>query len=178
MNKMHLQPMWKKFDVDYTHIYTAGQSKSTLDHFIVSDGLMDAVTVCAPIHRGDNMSRHSPIFLRLKLKEVKLKTVNNDYSQHCLPSWERASHTEVEDYKASLEQNLTELFSSRSRCLCNDPMCEDESHCEESDSMMLDTLLSIVEKSYATLPLSGKVGKSKHKCKHANEKLLLAGHMK
>ena len=31
--------------------------------------------------------------------------------------------------------------------------------------MMLDTLLSIVETSYATLPLSGKVGKSKHKCK-------------
>ena len=41
---------------------------------------------------------------------------------------------------------------------CQNPMCQEQKHIEERDSVVLDVLLSMVESSYTTLPLTGRVG--------------------
>ena len=81
---------------------------STIDHFIVSPCLLPLVTFCGPIHRGDNLSRHSPIIVRLKLGTLSLKKKVSSL----LPS--RPSCSKAEEiyklcYKKELEQRLVEL---------------------------------------------------------------------
>ena len=58
-----LVPLWKHFEVDYTHVHTDYLSTSVLDHFLVSENLLPLVDECRVLHRGDNLSRHSPILL-------------------------------------------------------------------------------------------------------------------
>ena len=51
---------------------------------------------------------------------------------------------------------------------CCDPLFSDEKHSEARDKAMLDILLAVVETSYTTLPLTGRVpcssgdGQNKH----------------
>ena len=41
---------------------------------------------------------------------------------------------------------------------CKDPLCEDRSHTEDRDVVVLDILLAVVESSYTSLPLTGRAG--------------------
>jgi hypothetical protein len=41
---------------------------------------------------------------------------------------------------------------------CQDPLCEDRSHTEDRDVVVLDILLAVVETSYTCLPLTGRAG--------------------
>ena len=65
--RLGLVPVWSPHPVDYTHIHTEFKSTATLDHFIITPGLLPLIEESGVIHRGDNRSRHSPIFLRLRL---------------------------------------------------------------------------------------------------------------
>ena len=51
-------------------MHTNSISISVIDHFMVSRRLLELVEDCGPVHRGDNLSRHSAIILRLWLGEV------------------------------------------------------------------------------------------------------------
>ena len=67
--RLGLTSVWEGRAIDYTH--THGVSHSTIDHFMVSWRLLEQVTNCGPEHRGDNLSRHSPIFLSLRLGDLE-----------------------------------------------------------------------------------------------------------
>ena len=54
-----LVSVWDHFDCDFSHIHVDLKSVSTIDHFLVNRRLIDHIS-CAPIHLGDNGSRHSP----------------------------------------------------------------------------------------------------------------------
>ena len=59
--RIGLTSVWEKFPIDFTHIHTDLKSFSTLDHFYVSQQLLDLVVDAGPVHLGDNPSGHSPI---------------------------------------------------------------------------------------------------------------------
>ena len=82
LNRVNLCSLWESKNIDFTHIHTDDKSISTIDHFIVNKQLLDLVVDCGPLHLGDNLSRHSPIMVKLNLgvhverrktKAVKLK---------------------------------------------------------------------------------------------------------
>ena len=68
LEQLRLTSVWDAQYIDYTHVHTDGIATSTIDHFLISSRLVGLVEECGPVHRGDNLSRHSPIFLRLKLR--------------------------------------------------------------------------------------------------------------
>ena len=57
VDRVNLVPLWKQHEVDFTHIHTDNMSTSTIDHFILSPGLLALVEGCGPVHWGDNLSR-------------------------------------------------------------------------------------------------------------------------
>ena len=59
--------LWASHPVLYTHEHTDGRSRSVLDHFVLSPRLLPLVDDYGVVERGDNRSRHCPIWLRLKL---------------------------------------------------------------------------------------------------------------
>ena len=68
-----LVTLWDKFPVPYTHLHTDYRSSSILDHFLVTPRLLTLVEGCGIIERGDNRSRHCPIWLKLKLGSLPLR---------------------------------------------------------------------------------------------------------
>ena len=46
--RLHLTSVWEGRNIDYTHVHTDGVGTSTLDHFKVSQQLLDLVEDCGP----------------------------------------------------------------------------------------------------------------------------------
>ena len=67
VKQLGLVSLWQDGNTDFTHVHTDGVGRSTIDHFLLSPRLLDLVEEFGPVHRGDNLSRHSPIFLKLQL---------------------------------------------------------------------------------------------------------------
>ena len=63
--KYKLTSAWELYPTDFTHIHTDGISTSTIDHFFVTPGLVNNIESCAALHLGDNLSRHSPIIMKM-----------------------------------------------------------------------------------------------------------------
>ena len=77
VEKMGLKSAWEKCPTEFTHTHTDGSSTSLIDHFLVSHNLYNVIMECKPIHRGDNLSRHAPIILKVKLGAVSFKSEND-----------------------------------------------------------------------------------------------------
>ena len=139
--------------VDYTHIHTDFKSTSVLDHFLVSESLLPLVDTCQVLHKGDNLSRHSPILLKLRVGEIPSKKKDNTCRPK-KPAWHKVTEEIIGNYKVDLEERL--LARPFPGCLsCADPHCRNPSHTSDRDSFMLDILCSVVESSHSVLPLAG-----------------------
>ena len=158
IDRIELFSLWSRHEVDYTHIHTDNKSVTTLDHFLISPRLLPLVSSAGVIHRGDNMSRHSPIWVNLNLGNLPVKS-NVGYKIPIKPSWAKALIEDKLNYSNNLKNRL-ESLSIPEVLLCSEPHCGELCHSEQRDSFMLDILLAMVETSYTTLPQSGgmKVG--------------------
>ena len=159
--KIGLFSLWDHYPIDFTHIHTDGKSVSTLDHFLVNEGLLPLVTECKVLHRGDNMSRHSPIILKLDIGALPCKQKSSSWLPK-KPAWYKANLVDIEKYKSDLQDKLESLPVVESLC-CSNPKYQDMSHSGKRDSMVLDILVSIIEASHATIPMAG--GRRADMCK-------------
>ena len=144
-------------NIDHTHVHTDGVNTSLIDHFLVSQPLLGLVEDCGPVHRGDNLSRHSPILFSLRLGELPRRPVAAQPPPRRMPAWDSATAEEKAAYTRELHQRLQAVQCPQSMLLCKDPLCEDASHSEMRDSAVLDILLALVETAYTSLPLTGGV---------------------
>jgi hypothetical protein len=158
LERMGLTSVWEGRSVDYTHIHTDGISTSTIDHFLVSRRLRGLVEDCGPVHRGDNLSRHSPIFVSLRLGELPRRQAAAQPPPRRMPAWDRATPEELLSYTVALHQRLQAVRCPGSMVHCWDPLCSDTTHSEARDGVVLDILMSMVECSYTSLPLTGRAG--------------------
>ena len=99
------------------------------------------------------MSRHSPIWIELNLGTLPTKKLVAAKTP-VKPSWPKATIEDIKSYTSRLGGKLEALHSPGS-LVCSEPHCADVTHSEERDSYMLDILLSIVETTHTSLPLSG-----------------------
>ena len=153
--RMGLVPVWTHHPVDYTHIHTDLKSTSTLDHFIVTPRLLPLIEESGVIHRGDNRSRHSPIYLRLQLGALPVRGKKKKTVPPRRPAWSRASEVQLEVYTKQLECKLESLTCKSESLTCNDPHCSIAAHSEAGDSLLLDIITSMIETSHRAIPMSG-----------------------
>lgn len=73
LEKTELKSVWDTYPIDFTHIHTDVRSTAILDHFLVSARLISLINECKVLHRGDNLSRHSPILLKLRVGDISEK---------------------------------------------------------------------------------------------------------
>ena len=152
--RMGLVSIWQEQPVDFTHVHTDNKSVSTLDHFLISPCLLPDVSGCGVIHRGDNMSRHSPIWLKINLgSPIPVRELLASKSPR-KPSWLKATQTDAETYAAALQVRLKALLVPESMH-CTDCKCSNPTHSQERDSFTLDILIAIVETTHTTLPFCG-----------------------
>ena len=65
-----LKRSWLNFGIDFTFSSPANNATSTIDHFLYNNALVDHIADAGVLHRGDNLSGHSPIYLKLKVDQL------------------------------------------------------------------------------------------------------------
>ena len=138
-----LTSVWEGRNIDYTHVHTDGVNTSIIDHFLVSPGLLDLVEDCGPLHRGDNLSRHSPILLSLRLGDLVRQPTAAQPPPRRMPAWDSTTTEEKAAYTEQLYLKLQNVRCPQSMLHCQDPLCDDAGHTEERDGAVLDILLAI-----------------------------------
>ena len=73
LTRLGLYSVWDKFPVDFMHLHTDFKSASVIDHFLVNQRLLENIEDAGPVHLGDNLSRHSPIMIRLALPAIQAR---------------------------------------------------------------------------------------------------------
>ena len=149
MERHSLVSLWSDHGVSHTYeqvCKTGRVAQSTVDHFVLSPRLLPLVVDCGVIHRGDNLSFHSPIWVKLQVGQLPLKK-RATASDQKKPSWSKASQEQVDAYTTALQDRLAAVQVPPS-LMCQDVHCKEAAHTEQRDSMVLDMLCAIVETSY------------------------------
>ena len=151
LERVGLVSVWENFPIDFTHLHTDDKSTSILDNFYVNERLLQYVESAAPLHLGDNLSRHSPIMLVLRIEEIP----RSSYSEELVRrprrlAWDTASQSQVNEYQAKLQEGLARLEVPNSIPCC-DVMCTDASHSMARDGFVLDIMSTVIEASYSSI---------------------------
>ena len=154
MERLGLTSVWEKHPVSYTHIHTDQKSTSTLDHFMVNERLLSVISDSGVLHLGDNLSRHSPIMLKLNLGALPSCPKSKPVKNTSRPAWYKASQEDKNLYTEELDRKLSSLGSPDS-LTCSNPLCTNAEHSRERDSFVLDLMSTVIETSHATIPMSG-----------------------
>ena len=141
--------VWSQCTVDYTHRNIDSSSPAVLDHCLATQDILSLITSATVHHSGDNLSRHDPIIVELTLK---VTGSDNKSSKYKSPSWQSANPHSIEQYTSQLHSRMSDISMSPST-LCSNPACEVSSHHSDIDSSTLDLLQSVIEVSYATIPV-------------------------
>ena len=162
MERLGLVSVWEHHPVSYTHIHTDLTSTSTLDHFVVNERLLSVIAGAGVLHLGDNLSRHSPIMLKLDLGRlpVQRKTKTSSPSR---PAWYKSEQSHRDEYTRSVHNKLSSL-QVPDTLHCSDPHCQTDQHTEERDSFVLDVMSRVIETSHECIPMSSGSRSSKPEC--------------
>ena len=88
MNKIGLVSVWEKFPIDFTHVHKDLKSFWIFDTFFVKKDLIDMVEDAGPVYCITNMSQHSPIMIKVKLREAQPpKALIKQPPRPRLPTW-------------------------------------------------------------------------------------------
>ena len=86
--RIGLVSVWETHPVSHTHIHTNMQSMSTLDHFMVDPALLPAIIDAGALHLGCNLSRHSPIMIKLDIGNLPhIFCFERDICNFCAIMW-------------------------------------------------------------------------------------------
>ena len=154
---MGLVPLWENHPVPYTHVHTDGKARSVLDHFLISPCLLPLVEGCGIVERGDNRSRHCPIWLKIRLGSLPIKKPCPKWIPR-RPDWSKATPEDKSSYSQHLEARLQQIQASSTLTpglSCKNLHCKDFSHSEARDGPVLDLLSAVIEASHVTLPSYG-----------------------
>ena len=105
------------------------------------------------VERGDNLSRHCPIWVKLRLGELPLRVEAKKWIPK-KPCWSKATEDDISSYTSDLQTRLLSLKLPDS-VWCADPHCEDPAHTGDRDATVLDILDAVVKSTYETLPIYG-----------------------
>jgi len=109
-------------DVKHTYENIHTGVLSTLDHFLISENLLQYVLEYRSIHEGESLSDHCPVLLRLSLDTVHV-SLSNDKQYVPKPSWRKASHQNISDYQSVLSSILDTVHVPLNVLQCKDFHC-------------------------------------------------------
>ena len=153
VERVGLISVWDKFPVSFTHVHTDLKSTSILDNFLVNERLLDLVEDAGVLHLGDNLSRHSPIMLKLNMGAIPTKPDRKEQPKPRRPDWFKATPEHIAEYTEILDNKLNVLMYPES-IFCTDTHCTDHQHQQDRDSHVIDVLTSMVEASHRAIPLT------------------------
>ena len=93
-------------DIDYTFESKANGTRSCIDHFIVSENLVDLIDECCVKHEGDNLSDNDAVYMTLSLEALHFSPRDSPVFHR--PVWTKAGQDSIEAYKYDLDLYLND----------------------------------------------------------------------
>ena len=139
--------------VDYTHLSLVRSvpAYSTIDHFVVSPQVHQAVAEANVLHCGGNPSNHSPIYLKLRVGELDLELESPNPESRI--SWDKATEDARLNYQDQLASKLDLIECSASCMNCTSFNCI--SHTEDLEEYTMQVLEAIETAGKECLPSTG-----------------------
>ena len=154
LQRCDISTVWDKFPINFTHTHTDYQSTSVIDHFLCNEGLLPYISDAGALYLGDNLSRHSPILLRLNVGQIATKVQAEPVQRPKRPAWYKATKQQISDYTVLLSDKLDQLEIPAS-LKCQDVTCTSHDHKTERDNLMIDLIGSICDAGRESLPQTG-----------------------
>ena len=119
----------------------------------MNERLLSLITDAGPVHLGDNLLRHSPIMMKIKIEGLTASNRQQGVPTVRRPAWYKATQEHKEQYTDILEEKLSGL-TPPANLGCRNANCQDAEHTRERDSYVLDIMGAVMEASYECIPLS------------------------
>ena len=110
MDNENLAFVLEKFSDDVHYTFTGiKHNHSLIDHYIVSQNLLETISQYYTVDSVDNLSDHLPLFCHLSIDN------NNVHSEHAFigkpyvsnkSHWQHASKKQIHDYQTDLDKRL------------------------------------------------------------------------
>ena len=156
--------MWEKFPIDFSHVYEreGATHVSTLDHFFLSEQLLDNVSDTGVIHHPDNSSDHEPIYCVLNSITV-IQSCKQHAARKPRPCWRKASSNKKQKFEYLLDSRLDTITTPSEVTECRDLHCKNVIHLEAIDWHTAEVLEAVQAAAEAALsfPKAGSMAKSK-----------------
>ena len=120
---------------------------------MVNERLLNIIEDAGVLHLGDNLSRNSPILLKLNMGDIPVKQEQKEQLKPRRPDWYKATHEDIAEYTEILDGKLKDLMYPET-IFCTDTHCSDQQHQQDRDNHVLSVLTSIVEASHTAIPLT------------------------
>ena len=153
---------WSLFPIDFSYCSPCNTAFSLVDHIMFSEDLAENVINAGVIHRGDNVSGHSPVYLQLSLaclpKRPEVVTERPPKQ-----NWKEATEADRMNYKSELEASLRNIELPEDCLKCRDLRCSNENHTDSLDNYIIDIIEVIETTSKNTIPYKNPKNQSKSK---------------
>ena len=151
LTELNLISSWNHYPVDFTYSSPNDTSFSCIDHFFYSASLQGNIDNSGVIHRGDNISGHSPIYLHVKTDKL---THLEKYVPNRKPkqNWKRATQKDTHDYKVSMKNMLDNINVPNCINNCQNINCANHEHNNEIESYLIDIIDSIEKPAKDHIP--------------------------
>ena len=119
-----MSSLWQHYSVDYTYQSASMlNSKSTLDHFYVSNSFVASCQDAGVVHNVHNTSDHSVIYVKFRCNTNVRHTTEVKHIPRA--SWSRASQYNLLNYHNDLRHSLNGICIPHNVLSCSDVMCND-----------------------------------------------------
>jgi hypothetical protein len=165
VSESNLCVTWERYPTDFTHTYEREGTThvSTLDHFFLSEQLMNTVCDAGVLHHPDNSSDHEPVYCVFTSITISQSSVQ-PASRQPHPSWRRANMEEKKYFDYLLDTRLESIAIPSQVTECRNLHCKDEVHLEAIDWHTAEVLEAVQAAGEGALPCP-KAGSSKERRK-------------
>lgn len=145
--------------VDYTFESKATGTRSTIDHFVLSENLHSKIQMYSVLHEGDNLSDHSPVVLSLSLPVMYAwhRTNGTDKQHRPRTNWKTATDQDVQEYGRVLDLTLSSIAVPWEAIQCTDYYCT--MHNTSLENFHNDIVNACLLSSERTIPATSKMSK-------------------
>ena len=148
-----------KYSIDYTYINRATGATSCIDHYFLTYNLSDCVEYLKVNHRGDNLSDHDPIQMKLRIPIARLQFKKRQVNTSV--NWSKATNTQIDNYRGVQENLLKDIVIPFDAIQCSDLKCQCKNHINAINKYCKDIVDICLEASNVTIPVRNSSKTSK-----------------
>ena len=167
INDRNLFPVWNLFQCDFTFSQTQVRNNrhhtyySTIDHFMISENILDECIDATPIHLAENQSNHDPIYMKLRVDttNIVINDADGEFKTR-KPAWNKAKQDNILGYINELQARLSLIPYPEDALDCENVLCQNPDHKPAVDIYTIDVMeaisLSVKNNIPYTNPTSSK----------------------